>query len=54
MYKVLIIIIGFFLITSCSNEFDLNEKWKDIPVTYGMLNPKDTAQYIRLERVFNY
>lgn len=53
MYKVLIIIIGFFLISSCSNEFDLNEKWKEIPVTYGILNPKDTAQYIRLERVFN-
>lgn len=53
MDKVLLIIIGIFLISSCSNEFDLNEKWKDIPVTYGILNPQDSAQYIRLERVFN-
>ena len=53
MYKALIIIIGTIFIYSCSNEFDLNETWKDLPVTYSLLNPNDTAQYIRLERVFN-
>lgn len=38
---------------SCNNEIDLNEAFREIPVTYGILNVKDTAQYIRIERVFN-
>lgn len=46
----LVLIASFF---SCNNEFDLNEKWDDIPVTYAIINPSDTAQYIRIERVFN-
>ena len=37
---------------SFDETYDLNEEWKDIPVTYGILNPKDTAQYIRIEKAF--
>jgi hypothetical protein len=40
------------LIFSCSNDFDLTEERRDIPVVYGLLNPTDTAQYIRIERAF--
>lgn len=43
-------IFGFL---SCSNDIDLNEVFKEIPVTYGVLNAKDTAHYVRIERVFN-
>lgn len=41
------------LTSSCSNDIDLNDVFKDIPVVYGILDPTDTAQYIRIERVFN-
>jgi hypothetical protein len=50
------IFICFFsaiILISCNNEIDLNEAFREIPVTYGILNAKDTAQYIRIERVFN-
>lgn len=53
MHRFIIFILIFFIISSCNNDIDLNEEWKDIPVTYGILNPKDTAQYIRIEKAFS-
>jgi len=37
---------------SCSNDFELVDNWKDIPIVYGLLNANDTAQYIRVEKAF--
>lgn len=37
---------------SCSNEFDLVDDWKNIPVVYGLLSRADTAHYIRVEKAF--
>ncbi len=51
LYLSILLIVSFFV--SCNNELDLNEKWEDIPITYGFLNSKDTVQYIRIEKVFN-
>jgi hypothetical protein len=49
LFSLLLIIIA----SSCSNDIDLNDVFEDIPVVYGILDPTDTAQYIRIERVFN-
>ncbi|MBK7226637.1 MAG: hypothetical protein WBB17_09480 [Saprospiraceae bacterium] len=52
-YSILFqILLGFFLVSSCNEDFQLTEPWKDIPVVYGMLNRFDSAQYIRLEKAF--
>lgn len=37
---------------SCSNDFELNAPWKDVPVVYGLLSKQDTAHYIRVEKAF--
>ncbi|MCC6725583.1 MAG: DUF4249 family protein [Saprospiraceae bacterium] len=37
---------------SCSNDFEVNAPWKDIPVVYAMLDAKDSVHYIRLEKAF--
>ena len=37
---------------SCSNEFELVDASKDIPVVYAIVNKNDTATYFRVERVF--
>jgi hypothetical protein len=37
---------------SCSNEFELIDTYKDIPVVYAIVNRSDTAHYFRVERVF--
>ncbi len=40
------------LLIQCSEDFQLTEPYKDIPVVYGLIKRTDTAQYIRLEKAF--
>ncbi len=41
-----------FLSFTCSEDFQLTEPFKDVPVIYGFIKNYDTAQYIRVERLF--
>ncbi len=55
MKKLLILasVASLFIgLGSCSNDFELIDTWKDIPVVYGLLTPTDTAHYIRVEKAF--
>lgn len=36
----------------CSNELDVNDQWKDYTVVYGLLNPADQQQVIRVSKTF--
>ncbi len=49
-------ILGLFLITcfiySCKNDLEVNAPWKETAVIYGLLDLGDTAQYIRVERIY--
>jgi hypothetical protein len=49
---VITLLAGFILLNSCSNDLDVAAPWKDIPVVYGLLNIKDGAHYIRVEKAF--
>lgn len=40
------------VLSSCSNEFDVAAPWKEVPVAYAILTPKDTANYVRVEKAF--
>ncbi len=44
-------LLGLF-IHSCSTDFDINADYKDIAVVYGLLNPADTAQFVKLNKAF--
>jgi hypothetical protein len=50
--KLIFLSILAAFITSCSNDFDLIDTKKEIPVVYGILSKQDTAHYIRIERAF--
>lgn len=52
MKKLIYLLFALIFIVSCSNDFELTEEWKDIPVVYGVLSKADTAHYIRIERAF--
>ena len=52
MKKILIFAISALLFTACDNELELIEDWKDIPIVYAILDPADTAHYIRVEKAF--
>lgn len=46
-----LVLIGFGY-QSCSNDIDVLTDYKESIVCYGILNPKDTAHYIRVSKVF--
>jgi len=55
MKKIWIIslLLGLVVLNiSCDNDVDLTAEFKDIPVVYGVLSPKDDAHYIKIERAF--
>lgn len=53
MKKLLIWLpLAAFLFQACSNDFEVTAPWKEIPVVYAILSPKDTANYIRVEKAF--
>lgn len=46
------ILLAALGLSSCSNDFRITSDWKDIPVVYGLLNHRDTAHYVRVEKAF--
>jgi hypothetical protein len=55
MMKIFRLFLGAMLLLSgwgCSTEFDPTAEPKDIWVVYGVLNPGDTVQYIRISKAF--
>src|SRR5688572_28610592 len=53
MKKLFFILSAFALaLFSCRNDFAVNEDWKETMVIYGLLNPGDTAQYIKINKAF--
>ncbi len=47
-----IILFVLILISSCSEKFNTAAPYKNITVIYGMLDQKDTAHYIRIQKAF--
>jgi len=41
-----------FFVGSCKNELNLNAPYKEIPSVYAILNPTDSTQTIRINKVF--
>ncbi|MCX7862123.1 MAG: DUF4249 domain-containing protein [Bacteroidales bacterium] len=41
-----------FLFWQCNNELDVNDEWKDYTIVYGLLNPNDNQQIIRISKSF--
>jgi Domain of unknown function (DUF4249) len=54
MKKLLLFAALYFIALqfSCTNDFEVNAKWKDIPIVYALLDISDSAHYIRLEKAF--
>ena len=41
-----------FLALSCQKDFNPHDKYKDITIVYGLINPLETTHYIRIGRAF--
>jgi hypothetical protein len=40
------------LFFSCETDFETNAEWKDITVVYGLLDQRDSLQYIKINKAF--
>lgn len=49
---MLILSACYLFVSSCSNDFELTDDWKDIAIVYGLLNPTDTAHYVKVTKAF--
>ena len=46
-YTLLFIIVGLLAI-ACKPDFDINAEYKDVTITYAIINPSDSMQYIKI------
>lgn len=52
-YSFSIAILSFiFLVSSCETDFRTTAPYKDITVVYGLLDPMDSMQYIKINKAF--
>ncbi len=42
----------FLLAVACRTDFQVNEKWKEIDIVYGLLDIKDSVQYIKINKAY--
>jgi hypothetical protein len=47
VFLIAIIVIG---LASCDNELDINADYKEITIVYGLLDPKQDTQWVRIQR----
>ncbi len=52
MKKLLYLLLLSAFASACSNEFEVAAPWKEVPVAYAIISPKDTAHYVRVEKAF--
>ena len=48
----LFVILSLCGVSSCSEDFEVTAPYKDITFVYALLNMKDTAHYIRIQKAF--
>ncbi len=49
---VILISSLILVLSSCETEIETNAPWKDITVVYGILDPHDSVQYIKINKAF--
>jgi hypothetical protein len=50
--KLILSIVAFFALGSCSTDFDVLAPYKEIPVVYGLLNRSDSLHIVKVNKGF--
>lgn len=50
--KVFISLVVIFFHSGCDNTLDVNADWKEVAVVYGLLNPTDQLNYVRISKAY--
>ena len=49
---ILFVSAVLLLVIGCDNELDVNADWKDVATVYGLLNPDNDTQWVRIGRTY--
>ncbi len=49
-FILLVLVFPTLLFSSCSNDLDVLDNYKEIPIVYGLVNPNQNINYVRLEK----
>jgi hypothetical protein len=52
MRNILLFVSLSLFFISCETDFETNADWKDITVVYGLLDQRDSVQYIKINKAF--
>ena len=52
IYSFILWALAASMFSACDNDLDVAADWKEIAVVYGLLNPTDDVQYIRIQRAY--
>lgn len=52
MSKNLYLLLFAILLTACETDIDVIGEWKETAVVYGLLNPYDSVQYLKINKTF--
>lgn len=50
--QILLALSMFMLFVSCKKELDITTEWQELYVVYSLINLKDSAHYVRVNRAF--
>lgn len=50
--KYILVFLSLIILSNCSNDFVIIDKWKNIPLVYGILSTSEEFNYIRVEKAF--
>jgi hypothetical protein len=51
-FLIIFLISSLMMFSSCKNDFDINDEWKDITIVYGILNSSQTTHYLRVQKAY--
>jgi len=52
MKKLVLFFFASFLFFGCSTDLDINAPYKNITVIYGLLNQRDSVQFVKINKAF--
>lgn len=49
---VFLMSLSILILNGCDNELDVNAEWKEVPVVFGILDPNQPVNYVRIQKAF--
>lgn len=51
-FLIISLFSSLIFLSSCKDDFDINDEWKDITIVYGILNSAQNTHYLRVQKAY--